>query len=453
MNRLPYILFILVFIIEFLATKLHLIPKVFKYSPELFSAVTIVLVVFRVGYVKTLALSPKYVILFALFVFHIIAGIILNGVPEGAIFAGFRYYFKFIPIFLLPVVYNFTDNQISTQLKVLVILGITQIPVSFYQRLFQFKGQATGDNVTGTLLIGSVQSIFLISCVCILVAFYLKKRVSGKHIMFLALALFLPATINETKGTVILLPFGLFTVLLILATTQEARKRIFGAMIAAVMLLSVFVVAYDFLYQSEDRSGGASLIGFFSGDFLEHYLYRGAEFDQALLNIRENNDRILVMPEAEKEHEARIDRFLAPLIMLSEHDPMKLLFGLGAGNVALFNFKGFIGDYAHISVLLGAEATLLALLLWEVGIIGVILYLIFFYMIFSDARSLSKSDSLAGAIAAGWAGVVVILVVALPYKNTLGFNVLGFLFWYFSGYIVAKRIWLQREQRVMGHDT
>ena len=37
----------------------------------------------------------------------------------------------------------------------------------------------------------------------------------------------------------------------------------------------------------------------------------------------------------------------------------------------------------------------------------------------------------------GWIGILAIIIVALPYKNIFGFNVIGFLFFYFSGLIAA----------------
>jgi len=76
--------------------------------------------------------------------------------------------------------------------------------------------------------------------------------------------------------------------------------------------------------------------------------------------------------------------------------------------------------------------------LWEFGVLGTFLFLLFFYFIFDDARRLAVRNGFAGTFAVGWGAVVPIIIVSLPYKNFMIFAVLGCLFWYFSGYICAK---------------
>ena len=86
---------------------------------------------------------------------------------------------------------------------------------------------------------------------------------------------------------------------------------------------------------------------------------------------------------------------------------------------------------------MNATQTELSILVWETGVIGLFLFLLFFYFIYQDAKSLSRNDSFPGIVAVGWSGVVIIVVLSIPYKNIMVFNVIGFLFWYFSGYVMA----------------
>jgi hypothetical protein len=73
-------------------------------------------------------------------------------------------------------------------------------------------------------------------------------------------------------------------------------------------------------------------------------------------------------------------------------------------------------------------------------LLGVALALVWLLMIFKDARALSRNNDLSGTFALGWAGVAIVMIFAMPYKNIILFNVLGYLFWYFSGYIAAERV-------------
>jgi len=436
MSRVPYILFISIFFFDYMALRLHILPKGFVFFPELLSAFLFIFILLKAAHTKSFALHPKYIILFAIYFIHIISAIILNGVPEGAIFSGIRYHMKYIPFFLLPAVYEYSDKQMSMQLKVLLMLALMQLPVSFFQRFVQFRGLFTGDEVRGTLTVSSALSILLISTISVLLALYLKKRLSAKHFIVLIFLLFLPTTINETKGTLILFPLAVFTVLLVSAKDREARKKIMLVSTLLAMFGFVFIGSYSLFYIKEEGRGG--VMSFFTNpDQLTHYLYRGSTFDPELLKAKKGGEGVVeTAHEEDKQHETRIDRMIAPISLLS-NEPLKLVFGLGIGNVNHTKKEVFMGDYMHLSVLIGATSTVISLLLWETGILGLFMFLLFIFMIFKDARKLSNTDSFSGAIALGWLGVVVIFFMSLPYKNVLEFNTLGYLFWYLSGYIVT----------------
>jgi hypothetical protein len=145
----------------------------------------------------------------------------------------------------------------------------------------------------------------------------------------------------------------------------------------------------------------------------------------------------------------RVDSFLLPIRVLSNYyDYFRLLFGLGIGNVSNSFFQQFQGKYAAYQEKFSAGRTALSLLLWETGLIGVFLSLIFLYFVFSDARYLiANEDGLSGTFALGWITIVVMTFITLFYKNIIVFNVLGYLFWYFSGYVAASRYRLENYQK------
>ena len=61
-------------------------------------------------------------------------------------------------------------------------------------------------------MLSSMLSIFLICVVAVLMGMYLRKQITGKALAVLFLLLLIPTTINETKGTLVLLPIALGTI-------------------------------------------------------------------------------------------------------------------------------------------------------------------------------------------------------------------------------------------------
>jgi hypothetical protein len=84
--------------------------------------------------------------------------------------------------------------------------------------------------------------------------------------------------------------------------------------------------------------------------------------------------------------------------------------------------------------------TSLTLILWELGLFGVTLYYALVYMVFKYSRNLRKkiNSNLLGTISNGWSVVCVIIMISILYNNVILENGIGYLFWYFSGYIVSE---------------
>jgi amino acid transporter len=106
----------------------------------------------------------------------------------------------------------------------------------------------------------------------------------------------------------------------------------------------------------------------------------------------------------------------------------------------------FAGQYSFIGS--DAAGSALSYLLWEIGILGVFLYLVFFYFIYRDARLLTKTNSFVGALALGWTGIVAIFILTLPFKNIFYFESICTLFWYLSGYIAAQRFRMDKQKPI-----
>lgn len=368
---------------------------------------------------------PAYWVACGFIVLVMACGIVANGVDAGVIFAGARNYLRAIPLFFLGAVLPLTDTQIRRQLRVLLALCFLQIPLAIVQRMHTAaRGSFTGDETSGTLLISSILSIFLICAACVLTGMYLRKRLRAPTYLVLVCLILLPTTINETKGTLVLLPIGLLAVF-ILGSPRRTRVRnaIMATSILAVFLSGFFTI-YD--YVQRDKPNHLTLVEFFSQGKAEKYLVKNASG-----------------LGADPTDVGRVNAIVISAHYLAR-DPVLSSFGVGIGNASKSSLgEAFQGRYRETFapylwltvVRIGVETGALGLL----GIFSIL------YLIFRDTKYVADRDEgLTGALAVGWIGVVAVISVAMFYKDLILVSALPFLFWYFSGLIAARRCRLIR---------
>lgn len=419
MNKLLYALFISIFFFDYLSLQVGVLTRYATWTPELLSMVTTVAVVFLAAVGKRNAIPAKYMILVTIFVVHVFIGLVLNAVPAGAVIAGLRNYLKFLPFFFLPMVYDFSDVQIKKQLKFIIALIAFQAPVTLYQRLVQYKGLLTGDPMTGT--VGGNSGLLAVVCtsaIAVLMGFYLKDKIKLSMFLILVVLLFIPTTIGEAKAAIIFLPVAFFAPVILAAGQQLKVSRFVLIIVVGVVAMIGFLVIYDYFITPR---WGYGLLDFFAMEGrAEKYLYRGVEVGDF------GADKI-----------GRIDSWVLAIQYLSAN-LFQLIFGLGIGNATGSFIGGLSGDYAEVGAQYAIRSSSLTVFLWEIGILGAILYFVFFWNIFRDARRLSRYDGLSGVVGLGWAAVVILISISVLYKIVFGPNVTGYLFWYLSGYVVAS---------------
>lgn len=435
MNKLPYIAFLTVFFIPFLTRRLGVLPGPAILLTELVAGAILVMAFIYCAYHKSLSVSPKYLILFGVVCLHLVAGAIANSMDPAAVFAGIRSYLRYVPFFLLPLVYAFSDKEVMGQLKFLTVLLLLQFPLMFIQFFVLGWG---ADWTAGTLVIGSSASVILVASVAVLAALYFREIISVKTFILLGLLFFIPTTLNESKGTLVLLLFGLLTIMLL---GNLKRQQIIIATTSLTLMLGSFVAVYNVYFGSV--AGKKDLSSFVTGPDkgIIFYLFSGDSTEitpETYLEVPDSVVGALPSRETERYRSRRLDAIILAVRVLST-DPTKLMLGLGIGNASESVSTKFAGQYSFLSEE-GVIYAAISSLLWEVGVLGLILYLMFFYFIFSDSRYLSKHSqtrSLPGSFALGWTGVTVMIIVSLPYKNIFLYEPICVLFWYFSGYVVA----------------
>jgi hypothetical protein len=405
----------------------HIFPKPLAFLPEFLSVLVLLYVVTlgarqRFQYVRT-----SYWFVFGAILIVMLCGAFANDVAPGPIFAGIRYYMRAIPIFFLPAVYEFKDWQIRQQLRLLLLVGIMQLPFAWHQRLIVIRtDRFSGDSVVGTLLDSSVLSIYLICTVCILTGLLLRQRVSKTTYFALFFYLLAATTINETKGTLILLPIGLLAVVLI---GSPPAKRVRNSVLT-VMLFVVFVAGFIPVYDYMERKNP-----YYTG--IEQFFTSEKKVNQYL----DTHSGLGAQRET-----GRIDAIVVPLKRLSE-DPVQLAFGLGIGNASHSSLgPQFVGAYFPLYE--GFLVSSFSTFLLEIGLCGTALVFVLYWLILRDSLAVARDvDGMMGWFAIGWAGVTLIMVVATPYKVMHVHQSLSYLFWYFSGLIAARRMHIALDAR------
>lgn len=410
-----------VVLVDFLQ-RVHVLPGFAGYTPELLGACALVCVVTLGVRARFRLISPLYLLIFSGILFVMFCGVIINAVESGPLFTGIRNYMRAMPFFLLPAVFAFSERQVSQQLRVLMGLCLLQLPLALYQKM---QPNVTGDSIYGTLMVSSILSMFLICSTCVLIGFYLRGYLRLPMLILLGALFLLPATINETKGTLVLFPLAAAATFILGAKRGMRFKNVVIASGIVVAFISGFAAVYD--YTQRDRLHRQSIIEFFSGDQVDTYLESGRGFTSDRKEIK------------------RIDTIKVTYGYLAQ-DPIHLIFGLGIGNASRSALgTTFEGQYTRLFsgylFLTGVRIFV------ETGFLGLALVMALMLLIFRDAYIVSRDDSgKMGAISAGWLGVVVVIIPGMFYKDIMATNAISFLFWYFCGLVAARSMAIAHER-------
>jgi hypothetical protein len=394
-----------------------------KFVPELM-AVLLALAVFFEGVRKGFPyVATKYWIVFGSLAFIVICGILTNSVGSGPVFAGIRVYVRALPLFFIPAVFNFSEEQIKTQVKVMLGVGLMQVPIACYQRyVIWAAGRFSGDDVRGTAADSGILSIILICMALVVLGAYMRKQITASRFFPLFFLLLLPTMINETKATVILLPIGLMTTIVAGSPPGRRMKVMATGMALLVAFGAILVPVYDWTAEKNPYKNEQHLMDFFTNQ-KEMDRYMNAKGTAGI---------------GSRHAVRRGDALRVPLEYLSK-DPVKLAFGLGIGNASHSNmgqqFEGTYFDLFQFFAVLSVSTFML-----ELGIFGLGLVFVLYALLFFDAIAVARQDkSLMGTIAAGWIGVMPVIALATFYTQIHTFTMLSFLFWYFSGFVAARR--------------
>jgi hypothetical protein len=426
MHALVIALLIQILVVEYLIESRDLLHPYMILVPEGLSAIAMLVVLLRIMGGARVDFDWRYGVFIVALLFTLVVGYMIQDVPDGAMLAGTRSYLKFLPFFLLPAVHRFTRKQLQAQLTLVLVLALMQMPLAFYQRFVEFAASMhTGDPVKGTLTTSSALSMFLVAVIAGCVTFYLRGRLSLRALIALCAALFLPTTINETKATLLLLPFALLVPAVLMPGKARQLRRIAPIVGVGFVAVTAFVLVYNYLIQYREYAGPIS--EYFTSDTALYYLYTGAA----------NTDQNYI---------GRFDSIEIALEHTGQ-DPWRLAFGYGAGNVSESFLPQFAGRYWSYFTRFDVGATQITTFLWEIGIVGVVVYLYLLALVGRDAVTLARSTDAAAPLGQIWAVVAIIMTFALLYKSVFSMNDFGYLFWYFSGVVASRAVAVRHMAR------
>ncbi len=430
MNKFIYLLFGSVFFLDYLAIKLDLIDRSIALLPDILSMIAVLVVLVLAGS-KDSAIPKKYVVLFLCLIAVILTGVATNSTTAGSLIIGIRNYLKFLPFFFLPAVFAFTDKQLGAQLKLLLAFVLLQGPLALYQKFIQFGVRSSGDYISGTLTSGGQIPILLAGAIAILTAFYLRQRMStGRYITFLAL-MAVPVMLSESKASIGYIPLAFIVPIFTSYRTGSSRKngkQVLGVLTLLVVVGLAFVATYDYFAQfgRESRRGG--LVEFFTSGTAAGYLNRGA------VDARRINKT------------GYVDLIILPLVELSD-EPFKLFFGLGIGSISSSALESLAADKPDIGDYSARVGSSVSQFLWEIGIVGLLIYFIFFYMLYSDAKRLSRGYGIFNRLALGWSGVIAVATLALFFRDMFRDGALAYTFWFYSGMVASGALRMKKAER------
>ena len=399
------------------------LPGMLHFLPDALSGLVVLYVAIAGTRDGFRLVAPKYWLAFGAFGLVILCGIINNAPGAGPVLSGARFDLRAFPLFLLAAVSPPSEKQFKRLLFVLLAFAAIQLPLTIKQRwVVQSEGRHTGDEVWGTIMDSGILSIFLICVSLVLTGLRLRRRIGTFTYAALAFLLLIPTTINETKGTLLLLPFGLMVTLALGAERGKRLRYVAFASLGLAAFIAFFIPVYNMMEVHNPYKNEKDITNYFKNEKqLERYMSSDVAGVGTTKDVR------------------RGDAIIVPLQFLAR-DPAQLAFGLGMGSVAPSNLgKSFEGSYFNLfSKFLITSFTVLLL---EFGICGILLIGVILWLMFADTLAVARDDqSLFGAFALGWLGVLSIVALGLVYTTFHEFPSASYLSWYFSGVMCARRM-------------
>lgn len=280
---------------------------------------------------------------------------------SGEMLGGFKRYFQAFGLMLALATLALTRKDFNQWLKFLLVIALIQLPFSLFERLVLVKerggfadwGAAATDVVAGTfganLFTGSPNSIMVIYILMASAFVVSRWKVGVIHLsrmLILVSIILMPIFLGETKIVIVMLPLMAF-VLLRKEIWQNPAKYL---PVIFAMLIFTALLAFFYVYVLLASNFSDAYVGSMS------YNIGNVGYGEYLLN------RTTVMTFWWDLH--------------GSHEPLTFLFGHGLGSSYDSNMNA--GHVAQLYVKHGINLTTISTILWDLGLIGLLLYVSIF---------------------------------------------------------------------------
>lgn len=328
---------------------------------------------------------PFFIWLAIAFVLFSILSAVLEHYSIGEFISGFKRYFQAFGLLLALVTLNINKQEFDGLLKLLLAISLLQLPFALFERfvLVPMRGglsagaEAT-DIVAGTMganLKGGSPNGLMVTFVLIAFVFIFSRWRAGLitnfRMILLGFILIIPLVLGETKIVVFMLP--IIGLVLLRKDIVKNPMRYIPVMIGLLGVTMIFAYIYVYIMLDSDFADVF--------DTAVKYNIKDVGYGTSLLN------RTTVMSFWWK--------------LQSGQDPVGFLFGNGLGSS--FGSGLQAGHVAAQYPGYGIALTTISSLLWDVGVLGLMLYIAVFIAAWSAASRLGckttdnlvKSDALA----------------------------------------------------------
>jgi len=411
-----YIFIVCLFSIEALSVQLELLPNETTYFTELASVIAIIAIAASLAKRRRMDIDGLTATILCFLLVTLIASTVINAVSPSVVIAGMRLHFKFLPFFVLPLVFEFSPKQIRQQMYLLLVLTVLQTPVALYQRFITYADVRSSDGIGGTLGPNStgVLSVLLACAMCIIVASFLNGMLKKKTTIVLLVILTTPIMVNETKISFFLIPLALIIPVMFWPNNKGKIGKIAMAIGFVVAFFTVIIPVYD-----ATRPSDRPIVGWFMSEDVRTYIYRGKTSGGGRGDVHRLDSVALAVRNLDHEN--------------------AILLGLGIGNVSPSFSRQFEGRYYRRYSHFSPTRVHMAITLWETGIVGAVLYVLLIVNLIRISISLrSHEDVVIRSLALAWIGVPTMIIVTLVYFKFYSIDLLNCLFWFYSGYLVAE---------------
>lgn len=354
---------------------------------------------------------PLFVWLSLAFVLLCIVTSVFDWHSLDEFIAGFKRYFQGYGLLFALAVLAFSADDMRRWQKLLLAIALLQLPFALYEFIFLVPlrggleaGSAVLDVVAGTFganLRGGSPNAEMAAFLLIVVAFLSMRWRAGLlrtgPYLLCTLICLIPLGLGETKIVVLLLPLVVGVVLRrdFLRAPMRYFPVILGFLAITLLLGYIYVTV---MMKSTFADVLANTL---------HYNFEQAGYGNAYLN------RTTVLSFWWERH--------------SWDDPLTLLFGHGLGSSYWSPsnlLAGHVGmQFARYSI----DLTAVSSMLWDVGLIGVTLYIMVFFAAWHTANQVGRTslDAATRADALAIQAALAIILVFLFYNNS-AVNILPF---------------------------